>query len=130
MKIVLIFLFLIIAMGVSHAGTLANIYILYPSSVTNLEVTALKAVDPENTVVLPAANTNYFILQITTKTDIENTNLLLHISRGNLKKIGEQELMSQFDSHFGGVVEWVRKSYVTNIPVEFKERWKVERTTP
>lgn len=112
-------------------------YFVYRPSMTQLAFDSLKVYGDTNTTdatsktaMLPAANTNYYILEVTTQAASEDSNIKTNISNGSMIHVGSRYMESYFDSRTGQQVLITKTSTDKVIPKELTTPFYVEKSTP
>ena len=114
-----------------------EIYFVYKSSLTESDITNLRFLGKSSdrdmtrvTSLVPAPNTNYMVLEVSTVTNSEHRALLSLISSGSILYIGSRYMETYFDSRTGQDVSITRTKLFRDYPREYFRFSNVERSTP
>ena len=132
----ILFLLLLFPSILNAEMIISNVYLLYPDSFTVTNLNIVKSyrhkTDPKgfrNTELLPATNTNYYILEITTRNSIENTVIQNAVSNGKLFRMAERRYEKYFDSRAGRELTDISE-YWYHRPKEITDAFRVDDSTP
>ena len=130
---------LLILIGISsfyianaRAENPANIYLVWRSSFTQTHIDVASAMKVQghfqpirNFGLNPLPNTNYWLMTVTTNTNIQNTALKAMESQGRVKRIRAiWGVDGVYDGSVGGMVIKPRKEQFSQIPEEAHTKWE------
>ena len=125
----------------AYAETPANLYLVWGSSITSLNLTSMKGMEFDNSFqsvkkfnVINLPNTNYYLVTVTTNTNIQNSILDSFGNSGRVRRIRAYwGVDGVYDGSKGGVIYNTRVEQFNSIPDDayrkWSETWEVIRSS-
>jgi len=128
---------LIIILTLTSTLNAGDIFFVYKDSMTQSDLNSLNFIGRSKdndmskvTTLVPAANTNYYVLEVNTITNAEHIKLRNLLDNGSILKIGSRWVENYFDSRTGQNVSITRTKMEKVVPKEYYTPFHVEKSTP